>query len=134
METTSARTVNGNVCIATWWLVVAAWFHDADNLWIGFYRSRFALELLVLVSSASKGFVAVAASSRDGGGDNGSSATCSVLHTRVSHLPFVGFGFLQVVRTVPGGFGCVFTTVANMVVADVDGGVTVTKQAWLGTI
>jgi len=50
----------------------------------------------------------VVASSRDGGGDSGSGAMCSVLHTRVSHLHFAGFGFLQVVHTVPGNFGCVY--------------------------
>ena len=66
------------------------------------------LQLLILVSSTSKGFVAVVASSRDGGGDSGSGAMCSVLHTRVSHLHFAGFGFLQVVHTVPGNFGCVY--------------------------
>jgi len=32
-----------------------------------------------------------------------------------------------VVHIVPGDFGCVFTVVANMVAADFDGGVTVTK-------
>jgi len=65
------------------------------------------LELLVLVSSTGKGFVVVVASSRDSGGDSGSGAMCSVLHTRVLHLQFAGFGFLQVVCTIPGGFGCV---------------------------
>ena len=89
------------------------------------------LELLVLVSSAGKGFVTVVASSHDSGGDSGSGAMCSVLHTRVSHLPFIGFGFLQVVRIVPGDFGCVFMVVANMVLVDFDGGVTVTKQVGL---
>lgn len=69
----------------------------------------------------------MAVSSRDGGGDSGSGATCSVLHTRVSHLPFAGFGFLQVAHTVPGSFGCVFTVVA----ANVDGGVIVMEQARL---
>ncbi|QCE04525.1 hypothetical protein DEO72_LG8g2561 [Vigna unguiculata] len=78
-----------------------------------------------------KGFVAVVSSSRDGGGDSGSGAMCSVIHTRVSHLHFIGFGFLQVVRIVPSGFGCVFTMVANMVAADFDGGVTVTQQVEL---
>jgi len=73
----------------------------------------------------------VVSSSRDGGGDSGSGAMCSVIHTRVSHLHFIGFGFLQVVRIVPSGFGCVFTMVANMVAADFDGGVTVTQQVEL---
>ncbi|QCD93017.1 hypothetical protein DEO72_LG5g1087 [Vigna unguiculata] len=74
-----------------------------------------------------KGFVVVVASSRDGGGDSGSGAMCSVLHTRVSHLHFIGFGFLQVVHTIPGDFGCVLTVVANMVPADFNGGVIVTE-------
>jgi len=127
MAAASARVVIGNVCFATWWFVEAAWFRNANNLWFGFCRSRFVLQLLILVSSAGKGFVAVVASSRDGGGDNGSDAMCSVLHTRVSHLHFAGFGFLQVVHTVPGDFCCVFTVVANMVAANFDSGVTVTK-------
>ncbi|QCE04968.1 hypothetical protein DEO72_LG8g3010 [Vigna unguiculata] len=80
-----------------------------------------------------KGFIAVVVSSRDDGGDSGSGAMCSVRHTRVSHLHFAGFGFLQVVHTVPGDFGCVFTVVANMVAADFDGGVTVTEGT-CGTI
>ena len=52
------------------------------------------LQLLILVSSVGKGFVAVIASSCDGGGNSGSGAMCSVLHTRVSHQHFAGFGFL----------------------------------------
>ncbi|QCD81896.1 hypothetical protein DEO72_LG2g2227 [Vigna unguiculata] len=107
MAAASARVVTGDVYFATWWFVGAAWFRNADNLWFGFCRSRFVLQLLILVSSAG--------------------AMCSVLHTRVSHLHFAGFGFLQVVHTVPGDFGCVFTVVANMVAADFDGGVTVTE-------
>jgi len=127
MAAASARVVTGEVYFATWWFVGAAWFRNADNLWFGFCKSRFVLQLMILISCTGKGFVAVVASSRDGGGDSGSGAMCSVLHTRVSHLHFAGFGFLQVVHTIPGDFGCVFTVVANMVPADFDGGVTVTE-------
>jgi len=82
------------------------------------------LQLFILVSSAGKGFAAVVVSSRDGGGNSSSGAMCSVLHTRVSHLHFVGFGFLQVVHTVLEIL-VVFTVVANMVAVDFDSGVTV---------
>ncbi|QCD96576.1 hypothetical protein DEO72_LG6g1282 [Vigna unguiculata] len=124
MAAASARVVTGDVCFAIWWFVWATWFRNADNLWFGFCKSRFVLQFLILVSSSGKGFVAVVASSRDGGGDSHSGAMCSVLHTRISHLHFTGFVFLQVVHTIPGDFGYVFTVVANMVVANFDDGVT----------
>ncbi|QCD89757.1 hypothetical protein DEO72_LG4g706 [Vigna unguiculata] len=120
MAIASARMVTGDVYFATWWFVGAAWFHNADNLWFGFCRSRFVLQLLILVSLVGKGFVAVVASSRDGGGDSGSGTMFTRgFRTYISLvLVFCRWCTLFLAILV------VFTVVANMVVVDFDGGVT----------
>jgi len=78
------------------------------------------LQLLILVSLVGKGFVAVVASSRDGGGDSGSGTMFTRgFRTYISLvLVFCRWCTLFLAILV------VFTVVANMVVVDFDGGVT----------